>query len=71
MFLEGRAVNQYIVEKDNDALPEQWLEGLVHSTLKNVGSSSQAEGHDSILKLSPMGLKCYFEFFTGCQADLI
>jgi hypothetical protein len=56
-------VNQYIIEKYNHTLAEKGLESGIHGSLERVGSASEAEGHNSELEMTPMGLKCRLMFF--------
>lgn len=66
MFLQTVAIHQNIVEKDDDTLLEQGLEGAVHDPLERIGCSSQPERHHGEFKVAPMCLERSLVLLARC-----
>jgi hypothetical protein len=46
VFFPSFAVNQYVIEKDQDKFPEIVAKNIIHKSLEGRRSIAQAERHD-------------------------
>lgn len=67
----GRAINQYIIEKDNDEPAQKWLEHVVHEGLERCQGVGEAEGHDEELEQTLMSAERCFLDVVRVHAHLV
>ena len=71
VFFMGLAIDEDIVEVDDDAGIEEVSENFIHESLKCGWRIAESERHDQEFEVSVLGSKCCFWFISLAHLNLV
>lgn len=69
--IPGGAINQDIIEENDDEFAKKWLQQIIHGCLKGRGGVAKAERHDSKLIMAHVCAKSSFMDISLVHSDLM
>ena len=71
MSFQGGAVHQYVIQKNQDKLSQEWAQNVIHDALKCCWCIGEAKRHDSELKMAMVCFKSCFVLLSSFHPHLV